>query len=112
MAKEAYAAGVAAAPRDETRLRWAVAIFERCARKGEVKALVALAKLHLEGAGVPPSEGKATSLLQRAAQLGSAAAAWGLARLYWEKHHELLKVRAPARSHPREITRHYYTHHV
>ena len=98
VAKEAYAAGVAAAPRDETRLRWAVAIFERCARKGEVKALVALAKLHLEGAGVPPSEGKATSLLQRAAQLGSAAAAWGLARLYWEKHHELLKVRT------REIT--------
>ena len=74
---------------DETRLRWAAQVLEHAVRRGELRAMPMLARMHLEGIGVPVSEERAVALLQRACQLGSAAAAWALARVQWEKYGDL-----------------------
>ena len=71
------------------RLRWAAAILERAARRGELRALPMLARMHLDGVGVPASEEKAVAMLQRGAQRGSAASAWALGRLHWERWGDL-----------------------
>ena len=66
-------------------LRWAVLIFERCVKRGEVAAFLALARLYIEGSGVAsPCPSQAASLHERGAQLGHAPAAFGLCQLYWE----------------------------
>ena len=75
----------------ECRLRWAAAILDRAARRGELRALPMLARLHLDGLGVPASEEKAVAILQRGAQRGSAASAWALGRLHWERWGDLPK---------------------
>ena len=50
-----------------------------------------LARLHLDGLGVPACEEKAVAILQRGAQRGSAASAWALGRLHWERWGDLPK---------------------
>ena len=74
---------------DATRLRWSGQILQHACREGETRALVALARLHLEGAGVAESVESALALLQRAAERGSAKGAWALGRAFWERRGEL-----------------------
>ena len=53
-------------------------------RRGETRALVALGRLKLEGAGVTPSPDAAASMFERAAEQNYAPGAVALARLHWQ----------------------------
>ena len=81
-AKRCYEEGSATG--DSTRLRWAAQILSWAARRGEARALVALGKLRLEGAGVSPSTDAAATLFERAAERRVASGASALASLHWE----------------------------
>lgn len=69
---------------DETRLRWASQILHWCVRNGEVRALVALGRLRLEGSGVTQSTNAAAALFERAAERLHAPGALAMGRLHWE----------------------------
>ena len=86
IAKRCYEVGRGGEGRDSDglRLRWAAQILSWCVRKGEARALVALGKLRLEGAGVTPSTEAAASLFERAAEHQHGPGALALARLHWE----------------------------
>jgi len=86
IAKRCYEEGRGGEGRDSDglRLRWAAQILNWCVRKGEARALVALGKLRLEGAGVTPSTEAAATLFERAAEHQHGPGALALARLHWE----------------------------
>jgi len=76
---------------DDTRLRWASQILHWCVRNGEVRALVALGRLRLEGSGVTQSTNTAAALFERAAERLHSPGALAMGRLHWEMRGDMFR---------------------
>ena len=81
---------------DQTRLRWAAQILQWAVRRGEnererSRALVALGRLRLEGAGMRKSLDAAASLFERAAEREYAPGAVAIGRLHWEHRGDIFR---------------------